>query len=60
MNEMKKINEMSLENVVGGARRVVYNDHAGYPYANCRRTPGLESEVFSRFRTEQRLKLPGM
>ena len=46
MSEMKKINEAALENVVGGARRVVYNDHPGYAYANCRRTPGLNSEVY--------------
>ena len=46
MNEMNKINDASLDNVVGGAKRVVYNDTPGYEYANCRKAPGLNTEVF--------------
>ena len=43
MTDIKKINEEALENVVGGARRIVHNDSVNY--ANIRRTPGLNTEV---------------
>ena len=43
MSEMNKINEEALENVVGGAKRYVDNDAAGY--ANVREAPGLDSRV---------------
>ena len=46
MGDMKKVDEQALDNVVGGARRTVYSDTPGYAYANCRRTAGLDSEVF--------------
>ena len=46
MNEMNKIHDASLDTVVGGARRVVYNNTPGYEYANCRKAPGLNTEVF--------------
>ena len=36
-NEMNKLNKEALDEVVGGMKDVVYNDHPGYPYANCRK-----------------------
>jgi len=46
MNEMNKLNAKALENVVGGTKNVVYNDHKGYEYVNCRKAPGLDAEIF--------------
>ncbi len=43
MTDIRKINEEALENVVGGARRVVHNDSVNY--ANVRHAPGLNSTV---------------
>ena len=46
MTEMNKINEKELEQVTGGEMNVVNNPHQGYSYVNCRKEPGLQSEVF--------------
>ena len=43
MNEINKINDEALENVTGGARRVVHNDTVDY--ANVRSNAGLNSKV---------------
>ena len=40
---MNKINDEMLENVTGGAQRVVHNDAVGY--ANVRSGPGLGYDV---------------
>ena len=40
---MNKINDASLENVSGGAKRIVHNDAVGY--ANVREAAGLDSDV---------------
>lgn len=45
MEEMNKLNKEALDEVVGGMKDVVYNDHPGYPYANCRKHPGLDAEI---------------
>jgi len=39
MSEIKKLDEQSLENVVGGARKIVQNNIPGYDYANLRAEP---------------------
>ena len=41
--EFNKINDEALENVVGGAKRIVHNDTV--PYANVRDAAGLDSNV---------------
>ena len=43
MSDMNKINDESLENVVGGKLRRIYNDSASY--ANIRGAAGLHSKV---------------
>ena len=42
MTDMNKINDEALENVVGGARRIVRNSSASY--ANVRSYPGLDPD----------------
>lgn len=44
MENLNKINEEALENVVGGVKRIVHNDAVSY--ANIREKPGLDSRVF--------------
>ena len=46
MSEMKKMNDMALENVVGGATRKVDNKAAAY--ANVRDGAGLKTNIIGR------------
>lgn len=46
MKNMEKLNAKELENVAGGQMNVVNNPHNGYEYINCKKEPGLDSEVF--------------
>ena len=57
MKEFEKINENILENVTGGVRRTVYNDAVGY--ANLRKAPGLNSDVFFTLRNGNRVDTTG-
>ena len=43
MADFNKISDEALEDVVGGARRYVYNDSADYHYANVRSGPSSTS-----------------
>ncbi len=57
MNEMNRINEEALEEVVGGALRTVHNDSV--PYANVRETPGLHGTVAAKLANGTKVRTTG-
>ena len=57
MSEFVKINEESLEEVVGGAIRTVHND--AVPYANVRETPGLHGTVAAKLANGTKVRTTG-
>ena len=57
MSDLNRINDESLENVVGGALRTVQNE--AVDYANVREQPGLSSKVFFTVNNGQQVETTG-
>ena len=57
MSDMERLNEQALETVTGGEDRVVHNDAVNY--ANVRRGPGLNADVFFRIDNGQHVETTG-